>query len=148
MKKIFAIVFAMVCIFSFSGCEKTPGSTETETSNKTIIGYIKEINNETVSFDETEWVTVPGERATELGITDDIASNGFYIHNEESAITEYDIANKCVISILDWGNLVTKKQIELVNFIDMLERRESDLIPYMLTIEDGNVIKIEERYIP
>ena len=148
MKKILAIVFVVVCIFSFSGCEKTPTNAETETSNKTIIGYIKEIHNKTVLFDEIEWVTVPGERATELGITDDVASNGFYIHNKESVITEYDIADTCVISVLDWGNLVTKKQIELVNFIDILEQRESDLIPYMLTIKDGNVIKIKERYIP
>ncbi|MBR2472107.1 MAG: hypothetical protein IKB55_05435 [Clostridia bacterium] len=148
MKKLFAIVFAMACVFSFSGCEKTPSSTESETSNKTIIGYIKEIHNKMVLFDETEWVTVPGDRATELGITDDVASNGFYIHNEESVITEYNIADKCVISILDWENLITTKQIELVTFIDMLEQRESDLIPYMLTIKDGNVIEIKERYIP
>ena len=148
MKKLLVVAFIMVCVFSFSGCEKTLGSTESETRNKTIIGYIAELHNETVSFDEIEWVTVPGDRATELGITDDVASNGFYIHNEESVITEYNIADKCVISILDWENLITTKQIELVTFIDMLEQRESDLIPYMLTIKDGNVIEIKERYIP
>ena len=148
MKKLFAIVFVMVCVFSFSGCEKTPSSTEPETSIKTIIGYIKELHNEAVSFDEIEWVTVPGERATELGITDEDAPNGFYIHDEESVTTEYDIADECVICILDWENNFVTKQIELVNFIDILEQRGSIPIPYMLIIEDGNVINIEEHYIP
>ncbi|MBE6572054.1 MAG: hypothetical protein E7656_07395 [Ruminococcaceae bacterium] len=146
MKKLFAIVFAMVCVFSFSGCQKTPSSTETETSNKTIIGYIAELNNETVSFDEIEWVTVPGERATELGITDDDAANGFYIHNEESVTTEYDIADKCVVCILDWK--FETQQIEFVNFIEIFEQTGNALIPYILTIENGNVINIEEHYIP
>ncbi|MBQ9992337.1 MAG: hypothetical protein IJP33_02775, partial [Firmicutes bacterium] len=128
--------------------EKTPSSTESETNSKTIIGYIKELHNEKVSFDEIEWVIVPSKRAKELEITDDDAPNGFYIHNEETVIKEYGIADKCMICILDWENNFTTKQIELVNFFDILEQRGNAPIPYMLTIEDGNVINIEEHYIP
>lgn len=149
MKKLYTIMFAVacvLCVFSFLGCEKIPNSTKSETSNRTIIGYINEIHNGTVSFDEIEWVTVPSERATELGIAD--APNGFYIHNKESVTAEYDIADNCVICILDWENNFATKQIELVNFIDIHEQRGGVLIPYTLTIENGKVINIEEHYIP
>ena len=148
MKKLFAIVFSMMCVFNLFGCEKTPNNTETEISKNNIIGYITELDKGTVSVDEIEWVTVPGERATELGITDDNAPNGFYIHNKESVTVEYDIADKCVICILDWENNFVVKQIELVNFIDVHRQRDNVLIPYMFAIENGKVISIEEHYIP
>ena len=130
----------------YEDLEKAPNMMELESSNKTIIGYIKKFQDDMVLFDEIEWVTVPSARATELDITD--APNGFYIHNAESVITEYDIADNCMISILDWEDNFVTKQIELVNFSDILQQRNNTLIPYILTIEDGNVINIEEHYIP
>lgn len=148
MKKLFAIVFCILYVVSFGGCEQTPRNTQTEINTETIIGYIKGWQNETVLFDEIEWVTVPGERATELGITDDDASNGFYIHNEEDVTIEYDIADKCVICILDWENNFVTKQIEFVEFINTLEQRAGAFIPYMLTVEEGKIITIQEHYIP
>ncbi|MBE7053641.1 MAG: hypothetical protein E7391_05130 [Ruminococcaceae bacterium] len=154
MKKLMAIIFTIVCVFSFTGCEKTPISTEVETetkteiSNKPVFCYIKEIHNKTMAFDEIEWVEVPGERATELNVTDEDAPNGYYIHNEENVITEIDIADDCKIFILDWENSFTEKQVELTDFIDILDQRDGALIPYMLTIKDGKIINIKEHYIP
>ena len=154
MKKLIAIIFTIVCVFSFTGCEKTPIDTEVETetkteiSNKPVFCYIKEVHNKTMAFDEIEWVDVPGERATELNVTDEDAPNGYYIHNEENVITEIDIADDCEICILDWENSFTEKKIELTDFIDILDQRNGALIPYMLTIKDGKIINIKEHYIP
>ena len=154
MKKLITIILTIVCVFSFTGCEKTPIGTEVETetkteiSNKPVFCYIKEVHNKTMAFDEIEWVDVPGERATELNVTDEDAPNGYYIHNEENVITEIDIADDCEICILDWENSFTEKKIELTDFIDILDQRNGALIPYMLTIKDGKIINIKEHYIP
>ena len=61
---------------------------------------------------------------------------------------EYDIADKCVICILDWENNFVTKQIEFVEFINTLEQRAGAFIPYMLTVEEGKIITIQEHYIP
>ena len=151
MKKTFTIVLAILCVlcvFSFCACEKTADNTESETGSKTIIGYIDECRDGVLTFDEIEWVNVPSERATELGITDDKAPNGFYIYNEDTATAEYDIADNCVIRFLDWDDNFTPKQIELAGFNDILDQRSGVSVPYTLTIENGKVIGIEEHYVP
>ena len=136
MKKTFTIVLAILCVlcvFSFCGCEKTANNTESDGA---------------LSFDEIEWVNVPSERATELGITDDKAPNGFYIYNEDTVTAECDISDNCGIRILDWDDNFTPKQIELADFTDILNQRSGVSVPYTLTIENGKVIDIEEHYVP
>lgn len=110
----------------------------------TIMAYIKEIDNEVILFDEVEWINMPSERAAELGIKVSDAPSGFLIYNEENIIAECNIADNCEIYILDWENLYEEKQITL----DIFKQRGNLQIPYILTIEDGRVINISERYIP
>ena len=95
-------------------------------------------------FDEVEWINMPSERAAELGIKVSDAPSGFLIYNEENIIAECNIADNCEIYILDWENLYEEKQITL----DIFKQRGNLQIPYILTIEDGRVINISERYIP
>ncbi len=109
-----------------------------------VMAYIKEIDNEVILFDEVEWINMPSERAAELGIKASDAPNGFLIYNEENSIAECNIADNCEIYILDWENLYEEKQITL----DIFKQRGNLQIPYILTIEDGRVINISERYIP
>ena len=148
MKKLFAIVFAILCVLVFFGCEKTTDNVELVPNRITFMGYIQEVQNGKITIDAIEWVTVPGERADELGITNADAPNGFTIYNAESAVDEYNIADSCEIHILDWYNNYEPKQVDLAGFNDILEQRSGLPIPYTVTIENGSVVSIEEHYIP
>lgn len=75
----------------------------TETLFSTL-AYIRVFDGENMSFDAVEWVEVPGERAEELGITEDEwGAAGFYIYNEDTALSELPLARDCVCKILDWS---------------------------------------------
>lgn len=86
--------------------------------------YIENFDGEMLTFDRVEWVEVPGERAAELGITEDDAPSGFSVYNEA---------------------------VEPEELQDILtERRElyGAMIPYHVTIKDREVVSILEQYAP
>ena len=107
MKKTFTIVLAILCVlcvFSFCGCEKTANNTESETGIKTIIGYIDECHDGALSFDEIEWVNVPSERATELGITDDKAPNVFT--STMKTLSPQNTTSRIIAEFVFWIGLI------------------------------------------
>lgn len=121
----------------------------------TTLVYVEEFDGTSLKYDIVEWMEVPGSRATELGITDDEASNGFYIYNEEVLSEELPIAENIVYSIIGMGNGdLTHLEVtteEMVAFFEERGKAEAEhemRYPYHLTIENGEIVRIEEQYIP
>ncbi len=126
-----------------------------EEIQSTTLVYVDVFDGNSLKYDIVEWIEVPGSRATELGITDDEAPNGFYIYNEEMLSEELPISENIVYSIIGMGDgdlthlEVTKE--EMAAFFEEREKEEAELemhYPYHLTIENGEIVKIEEQYIP
>ena len=115
-----------------------------------IFAYIIDSDADIISIDEIEWVTVPGSRADELGITQEDGPSGFYIYNPDTMIKQFTLSADCMITILDWQNSFEPQTISVDDFIAVLQERgeQNAFIPYILEIANGEIIKISERYVP
>lgn len=120
-----------------------------ETAFETI-AYIKAAENGSISFDRVEWVEASSSRAEELGITEDDAPSGFYIYNQEELTEKCSLSSACSIIMLDWENSYKPIEISADNFFKLLGERgeQNEFIPYIISIENGEIIRIEEHYVP
>lgn len=110
--------------------------------------YIENFDGELLTFDRVEWLEVPGERAAELGITEDDAPSGFSVYNEAVELEEAILAGDCVCTILDWTSNYAVMQVTPEELKDILTEREGTMIPYYVTIKDNEVTNITEQYVP
>ncbi len=113
-----------------------------------ILVYIHEFDGATLAYDAIEWVQVPGERAAELGLTEDDAPSGFSIYNAESVTEELPLASDCTCTLLDWTANYVEMQVTTEELKDILAEREGTAIPYHLTIQGNEIIGITEQYVP
>ncbi len=150
--KLYIPAAILLCILAacslFSCTQSTPYEERT-----TILVYIHSLDSTGMTFDQIEWVNDPSERATELGIPPSSTPNGYYIHNEAEETETLPFAENCLVHILDWHNGYVSLDLNLEEFIlTMAERTKSDgtiiPIPYHVTIEKGEIIDIQEQYIP
>lgn len=117
-----------------------------------ILAYISRFDADHMSltFDEVEWVTVPGKRAEELGVEDSHADSGFYVNNEEEKLDDLPLAEDCKCLLLDWYASYERMEASVEELFVILEERKEigNSIPYILTIQQNEIIKIEEHYVP
>lgn len=129
--------------------------TDTQTAsadelNYETIAYLKKVENGSVSFDRAEWVEVPSDRAAELGITENDAPGGFSVYNPEELTETCPLSSDCSITVLDWVDNYTSTEITAEEFRQLIEDRgdQNTWIPYTITVENGEITKIEEHYVP
>ena len=117
-----------------------------------ILAYISRFDSDHMSltFDEVEWVTVPGKRAEELGVEDSHADSGFYVNNEEEKLEDLPLGKDCKCLLLDWYASYERMEASVEELFVILEERKEigNSIPYILTIQQNEIIKIEEHYVP
>jgi hypothetical protein len=118
-----------------------------DTSAQEIMAYIEGYDGQTVTYDEVEWVDVPSDRATELGLSE-YEDAGFCVYNETEELSELPLAATCVCTIFDWSNNYEYREVSAEELIEVLKEREGTRIPYTLTIQDDEVVAITEYYIP
>jgi hypothetical protein len=118
-----------------------------EQSDQEIMAYIEGCDGQTIQYDEVEWVDVPSDRATELGLSE-YEDAGFCVYNETEELSELPLAAACVCTIFDWSNNYEYREISAEELIEVLKEREGTRIPYTLTIQNHEVVAITEYYIP
>jgi outer membrane murein-binding lipoprotein Lpp len=118
-----------------------------EQSAQEIMAYIEGYDGQTVTYDEVEWVDVPSDRATELGLSE-YEDAGFCVYNETEELSELPLAAACVCTIFDWSNNYEYREVSAEELIEVLKEREGTRIPYTLTIQDHEVVAITECYVP
>ena len=146
-------LFPVVClIVVLSGCQNSGKDVAdgTDTNESEILAYIIDFDSDNIDVDAVEWVTVPGSRADELGITEEDAPSGFYIYNPDTLIEQYTLSTDCMITVLDWQNSYEPKIVSVDDFVAVLhERREQNaFIPYTFEITNGEITQISEHYVP
>ncbi len=112
------------------------------------IALIEFAETEVLLFDDVEMLDVPSQRAEELGITPENYSGVFFLHNETAQSEELPVSPDCVCMIFDWENGYTQKSVGYSEFADIFAQRNASTIPYHLTIENSEIIQIEEIYVP
>jgi hypothetical protein len=162
-KKAKSLILCLALIFTMAGCadtdaemdnredeESLTNGTSSSTENQTaqeIMAYIEAYDGQTVQYDEVEWVDVPSDRATELGLSE-YEDAGFYVYNETEELSKFPLAASCVCTILDWSNNYEYREVSTEELSAVLKEREGTRIPYILTIQDHEVVAITECYVP
>ena len=116
--------------------------------NGELCAYIRGLTDGELTFDRVEWVTVPGQRAHELGITEDDAPSGFVIHNASEREETLRLSDDCGYSVLDWEDSFNVRNVSEHDFMKLLAEREGRDVPYILTVRDGVIVEVDEKYVP
>lgn len=112
--------------------------------------YILEINKKvhTISADEIEWITgEQKERLDELHL-EPYFPDGNYIYNEEIESVKLKVSDTAQFFYLDLDH--KEVEADAKGFLAQYEEKDEGvrkLIPYYITMQDGEVIKIVEQYI-
>lgn len=128
---------------------------EEENDSEDILVYIKEINLENllVTFDSLEWVMVPSERADELGYTLDDAPNGFILLHDAVELRQLPLAEDCTFHLLDWEHSYQNTTVTRSEFLRTFTERGQlfdslEYPPYHILVENGEIVSVQEQYIP
>ena len=110
--------------------------------------YVEGFDGVTLTFDEVEWVVVPGTRAMELGISPDDAPSGFQVYNEQAFREELPLDADCVCTVLNWTGNYSSMQVTPKELQEIFAEREGIRIPYQITVSQGKIVAISEHYVP
>ncbi|MNJ56407.1 hypothetical protein D3C77_519500 [compost metagenome] len=173
MRKWLAVLVPLVLIVgmsslstSSSGAVET-GYTPVEQTSDTKIVYIEQFdplaNGAQLTVDEIQWFE--GEEAEKVfqqyepdaGI--DGPPDGYYIVNDDDALTSYPVAEDAQILMQIYDrtgapediDIQWDEQVSLQQFESMLQNTEwIDVrdFPYHITVKDGIVVQIVQQYIP
>lgn len=111
-----------------------------------VLVYIRSVDGRTITADPVEWIDIPSDRARELGIQDDEAGN--MVYNEEETLETFVLAEDCNCAVRDWSKEPDSDDImhvTLEELLDILAERDGIETPYLLTIENGEVVWFGER---
>ena len=130
--------------------EKTETAANTSITESEILAYITDVNDDKISIDEIEWVTVPSSRANELGIKEEDGPSGFYIYNPDILTEQFTLSADCTITVLDWQNSFEPQSISAEKFVAVLQERgeQNSFIPYTINVTNDEITEISEHYVP
>jgi len=123
-------------------------------------GFIRALTDEAILFDDARWLsgTAGEDAAIAAGIcTEETRSeclpNDFYILDQHKATTTIPLSKDLVIYMLTWHSeeeSVKRQTIRLGEFTGLINDRNQhwNQLPYNITVKDGEVIVIEEVYVP
>lgn len=130
--------------------EQSQNLTESKIEEK--LGYVFAFDKDSKSFEFelVEWITTDdAKRINELGLNpDNDMPSGFYIHSLGSVRQSYVVSDETEYQIIDWeqnGELTVTDADGFANHINGLYESKSLC---WITIDNGSVISITERYVP
>ena len=143
------MIFATICIFSISACNK-----EIKEEKSEVCALLKEIKDDKIIVDVVEYVTPEDEdRISELGLKDTDLINGYYINNPETELKEYTITEDTTYNFIDWKNdfvkegsdrnVSTKNKDDFIKYLSTYENSQSKM-PFFFSMEDSKVTSIKE----
>ncbi|MES3004831.1 MAG: hypothetical protein V4690_01810 [Patescibacteria group bacterium] len=125
-------------------------------------GYIRTFtdNGTAIDFDDAVWLTEETGAADAAIAAGDCTEreyctpNGFYIYNKTIVTTRLPVSPNVEVKMLTWKmeetGQVTETPIPTIEFVELINNRSlywKD-IPYTVTIANGEITKILERYVP
>jgi transcriptional regulator with XRE-family HTH domain len=110
-----------------------------------VLAYIQSLDGDQLTFDTVEWIDFPSQRAQELGLTD--PGGGFLVYNAQEDLQQYSAAG-AEYTVLNWDADYVSMQVTAQEFQEILADRAGTQIPYTITIQNNQVVSVQEYYIP
>jgi hypothetical protein len=125
-------------------------------------GYVKTVDIEaspnSLVFDLAQWFTgdEANTAAREDGAIgqDETVPNDYYIRNENTLLRTLPFEDDAELAVIDWNNCCELRAGELEPFAAAFEGHQpagsyrGSFSPYWLTVTGGEVVRIEEQYLP
>ena len=110
-----------------------------------IINY--ELSTRTLTLDEVEWIEESDTdriKELELDVEKDLPT-GFVVYNETNEEASIKLAEDAEIYLVNQENPSEPREVDDKEFISYLVGVKG---PYTITVEDDEVVKVEEKYMP
>jgi hypothetical protein len=147
MKRKWIIIVTLLC---FSILQV--GYQASRPQKVTKLGYINHFNikTQTLGFDEVEWVSLQNtKRIKELHLnTERDMPDGFYIYNYNKRLVNYKVNDKTVYQLLNREDLSKFVNVKIKEFSKYLKADKFNGIPYIITVQKGNLLVVKEHYVP
>ena len=155
MKQLLSNKMSMLLLTTFGAllllgaCSDEPKEAETKEASEEILAYVRDFDlpNKSLIIDEVEWIEESDtDRIKELGLDaeKDLAT-GFMIYDESQKAESLKLAEDAEFYLVNQDDTAKPKQVEEKEFVSYLAVVKG---PYDLTLEDGVVVKVSEKYTP
>ena len=147
--KISLFILALVVSTLVLGACSDDAKTEEVNDSGEMMVMVKQFDLQSNSLivDEVEWIEENDkERIKELGL--DIEKDlpaGYVVYNETDKAENIQLSEEAEYFLVDYDNLSSPKQVEEKEFVSHVMAVPG---PYEVTLKDGKIIKIVEKYIP
>lgn len=142
-------ILAMLSVILLGACseEETPKEEISQNGEKlaNIINY--ELSTRTLTLDEVEWIEESDTdriKELELDVEKDLPT-GFVVYNETNEELSIQLAEDAELFLVNQENPSEPRAVDEKEFISYLLGVKG---PYSITVEDEEVVKIEEKYMP
>ena len=130
-------------------CSDDTKEAETKEDQKEMLAYVRDFDlpNKSLIIDEVEWIEESDtDRIKELGLDmeKDLAT-GFMIYDESQKAESLKLAEDAEFYLVNQDDTAKPKQVEEKEFVSYLAVVKG---PYDITLEDGVVVKVSEKYTP
>lgn len=161
-------VVAIACLTAFSfavagGREYIPVTKTPNVETAYIQNVEKSDNQFVLTIDHIDWYE--GEDATGKFLEREADSgldgppDGYYIIDDDAALTTLPIADDAIVLMqiynrtgnIEEADIVWDEQISLSKFIELIHTDDGFQLmgfPYHLTVEDGEITRIVQQYVP
>ena len=149
--RIFIFIIITLAILA-SACSKSEDSMDKPVNY--YMAYISKTDfDDSIQVDKVEFLgSGDEERMEELGIDPNKLDNGYYIHNPDPYLETISLGEDTQYKVLNWEDLSKHKTLSQADFIDFLDGnnpyKSREGLLFRVFTQDGDVIKLEEQYIP
>lgn len=149
--RVFIFMILILAVF-VSACSKEEDSSEN--SEDYYMAYISKADfDDSLHADRIEFLGSGDEkRLEELGIDPNDLDNGYYIHNPDLDQESISLGEDTEYKVLNWEDLSNHKSLSHSDFMDFLDGNNpynsKEGLLFRVFTKDGDVIKLEEQYIP
>ncbi|MEK4520803.1 MULTISPECIES: hypothetical protein [unclassified Psychrobacillus] len=130
-------------------CSDEPKEEEAKEEKKEMLAYVRDFDlpNKSLIIDEVEWIEESDtDRIKELGLdTEKDLATGFMIYDESQKAESLKLAEDAEFYLVNQDDTAKPKQVEEKEFVSYLAVVKG---PYDITLEDGVVVKVSEKYTP
>ena len=150
LNKISLFLISIVgVLFLLGACSDEPKEETTKDGNEEMLAYVRDFDLPTKSLivDEVEWIEESDkDRIKELGLdVEKDLSTGFMIYDETQKAESIKIAEDTEFFLVNQEDVSKPKQVEEKEFVSYVAVVKG---PYELTLKDGVIIKVSEKYTP
>ena len=143
------LITALGVLLLLGACSDEPKEEVAKEESKEMLAYVRDFDlpNKSLIIDEVEWIEESDtDRIKELGLdTEKDLATGFMIYDESQKAESLKLAEDAEFYLVNQDDTAKPKQVEEKEFVSYLAVVKG---PYDITLEDGVVVKVSEKYTP